>query len=110
MQPALNKHACTCPPCRFESESTATEVWAQVLGALGIAMGGEVPLAHARDVHRVVGEQVRAVYVPRPSVPMPAHRSVSTCGMCLRGEARLVPASARAMAVCAWEGARRAFH
>lgn len=43
---------------RFESESTANEVWAQVLGALGIAMGGEVPLAHARDVHRVVSEQV----------------------------------------------------
>lgn len=33
------------------------EVWTQILGALGIAAGGEMPLA-GRDLHRTLSEQM----------------------------------------------------
>ncbi|GIL92734.1 hypothetical protein Vretimale_11755 [Volvox reticuliferus] len=42
---------------RFETESTAMEIWTQLLGALGIVPGGEMPLV-TRDLHRVVSDQV----------------------------------------------------
>ncbi|PNH10687.1 hypothetical protein TSOC_002566 [Tetrabaena socialis] len=42
---------------RFESEGTAMDIWVQLLGALGIVPGGEMPLV-SRELHRSVTEQV----------------------------------------------------
>ncbi|KAG2500561.1 hypothetical protein HYH03_001332 [Edaphochlamys debaryana] len=57
---------------RFESEGTALEIWVQLLGALGIVPGGEVPLV-ARDLHRFVSEQVHKAALLALNV-LPARR------------------------------------
>ncbi|GIL64394.1 hypothetical protein Vafri_18228 [Volvox africanus] len=53
---------------RFETEGTAMEIWTQLLGALGIVPGGEMPLV-TRDLHRVVSEVRKASLLAMQAQP-----------------------------------------
>lgn len=48
-----------CVRRRFETDSTANDIWVQLLGALGIVPGGEMPLV-SKDLHKNVTDNVRA--------------------------------------------------
>ncbi len=60
--------------CRFDTDSTAGELWVQLLGALGVVPSGGMPLV-TRNLHRAIHEVVsRHCYDNPHSAAQPPQR------------------------------------